>query len=646
MSIKGIVNCIMCGITGFMYSSVQSSAEELSAIATRMSDSLSHRGPDDSGVFSDPEFGVALGHRRLSILDLSEQGQQPMISADGRYVLVYNGEIYNYQELQTDLNQKGVRFRSHSDTEVLLEAIAAWGMRETLDRLNGMFAFAIWDRKERQLTLVRDRLGIKPLYYGWFGSCFLFGSELKSLRQHPSFQGKIDRNALALFLENGYIVAPHSIYQRVSKLRPGHYLTVSPGSSNSCESSSQPQCWWSLRDVIERAGKPTQVISYEEKLDMLRERLSDSVRRRLVADVPVGTFLSGGIDSSLVTALAQQVSSNPVKAFTIGFQEAKYDESKHAQRIADHLGVEHVMRQVTAAEARDVIPQLSGMYDEPFADSSQIPTHLVSRIARKEVTVCLSGDGGDELFCGYDRYPYIDRIRRKIVWLPQSVRAPLARMYRRIRSRLRRRNRTSSLLEQVCSTRSDWELYSILNRHWEIGGEVVIGGDSNRVTTHLEHYWSGERSFMEAASAFDAVTYLPDDILTKVDRASMAIALEARTPVLDHRVVELAWMFSFEDKFHHGSGKHPLRAILNEFVPRELFNRPKMGFGIPLGDWLRGPLREWAEDLLSEERLLREGWFNPRPIRVRWEEHLNGKLNWQYPLWNVLMFQAWLQEQT
>ncbi|MCH7989525.1 MAG: asparagine synthase (glutamine-hydrolyzing), partial [Planctomycetes bacterium] len=396
--------------------SVQSSAEELSAIATRMSDSLLHRGPDDSGVFADPEFGVALGHRRLSILDLSEEGRQPMISADGRHVLVYNGEIYNYRELQTDLNQKGVRFRSRSDTEVLLEAIAAWGMRETLDRLNGMFAFAVWDRVERKLTLVRDRLGIKPLYYGWFGSCFLFGSELKSLREHPSFRGEIDRNALALFLENGYIVSPHSIFQRVSKLSPGHFLTVSPVSSDSSVSSSQPQCWWSLQDVIQRAGKSVLEISYEDKIDMLRERLTDSVRRRLVADVPVGTFLSGGIDSSLVTALAQQVSSNPVKAFTIGFQESEFDESEHAKRVADHLGVEHVMQQVTAAEAREVIPQLSGMYDEPFADSSQIPTYLVSRIAREDVTGCLSGDGGDELFCGYDRYPYIDRIRRKIAW--------------------------------------------------------------------------------------------------------------------------------------------------------------------------------------------------------------------------------------
>ncbi|MCH7988476.1 MAG: 7-cyano-7-deazaguanine synthase, partial [Planctomycetes bacterium] len=362
--------------------------------------------------------------------------------------------------------------------------------------------------------------------------------------------------------------------------------------------------------------------------------------------VPVGTFLSGGIDSSLVTALAQKVSSNPVKAFTIGFQEPEFDESEHAKRIADHLGVEHVMQQVTAAEARDVIPQLASMYDEPFADSSQIPMHLVSRIARQDVTVCLSGDGGDELFCGYDRYPHIDRIRRKIMWLPRPVRAPLARMYRRIRNRLRRRNRTASLLEQVCSTRTDWELYSLLIRHWEIGGDVVIGGDSNRVTTHLDNYWPGEKNFMESASAFDAVTYLPDDILTKVDRASMAVSLEVRTPMLDHRVVELAWSFSLDDKFHHGNGKHPLRTILNEFVPREMFDRPKMGFGIPLGDWLRGPLRDWAEDLLSEERLLREGWFNPRPIRIRWEEHVHGKLNWQYPLWNVLMFQAWLQEQT
>ncbi len=629
----------MCGITGFVDFTRQTGPEQLAQFARQMSDSLAHRGPDDSGVWVEAESGVALGHRRLSILDLSEQGHQPMISASGRYVLSYNGEIYNHGPLRETLQSLGRQFRGHSDTEVLLEAISAWGVAETLNRLIGMFAFAVWDRETKRLTLARDRIGIKPLYFAKAGELFLFGSELKSLRRHPSFRPEIDRDALALFLENGYIPAPCSIYRNVEKLQAGHFLEI-PVQAES--QSLEPRCYWSFKEIAETKAQSSD--SSGDQLEQLHSLLKEAVRIRLVADVPVGTFLSGGIDSSLVTALAGQETGHQIRTFTIGFEESAYDESPFAQTVAGHLGLQQTLQIVTAAEAREVIPLLPAIYDEPFADSSQIPTYLISKLAREHVIVCLSGDGGDELFGGYQRYHHIDRIRNKLAWCPRSLRRPVGKLYDLLRNRWLRRRTEPGLAARISSAKADWELYCVLNRHWAEGNRVVIGGDAGRTAFSPAACWPDFNSFFQSMMAYDGQTYLPEDILCKVDRASMSHGLEVRVPLLDHRVVELAWSMPLHQKVGGGIGKLPLRRLLSRSLPAELFDRPKTGFGIPLGDWLRGPLRDWAEELLSEDRLRREDCLNPDPIREKWTEHLALKRNWQYLLWNVLMFQAWLLE--
>jgi asparagine synthase (glutamine-hydrolysing) len=636
----------MCGITGFIDHSLQSSAQELSAIATRMADSLVHRGPDDSGVWSDAESGIAMGHRRLSIIDLSTQGRQPMVSADGRFVLVYNGEIYNHGQLRGDLQQNGCQFRGHSDTEVLLEAVAHWGLAKTLDRLNGMFAFAVWDRRKRRLTLVRDRLGIKPLYYGWFGRCFLFGSELKSLKKHPAFRGEIDRNVLPLFLENGYIPSPCCIYRNVEKLRPGHLLEIAPPFNRETASL---RSYWPFRSVVADAAENGRCLSPASRMEKLTELLSDAVQSRLAADVPVGAFLSGGIDSSLIVSLARNsgssaLGSSALRTFTIGFEERENDESRYAAAIARHLGVEHTLHVVSPAEAQNVVQQIPTIYDEPFADSSQIPTFLVSKLAREQVTVCLSGDGGDELFGGYTRYGYIDRIRRKIAWCPHTLRKPLAQIYDLLRNRLLRRRTEPGMIARIAGAGNDRELYTMLNQHWSPGSLAAIEGDTGRSGFRPGDLWTNFGSFLENMMAYDTQMYLPDDILCKVDRASMAHGLEVRIPLLDHRVVEHAWTFPLHDKVAHGSGKLPLRNLLARFVPAEMFVRPKIGFGIPLGEWLRGPLRDWGESLLDADRIAQEGWLKPQAVRKKWDEHVSGKFHWEYHLWNVLMFQTWLQD--
>ena len=631
----------MCGISGFWDFHRSTSPDELSKICRRMNNSLSHRGPDSSGIWTDADQGLALGHRRLSVIDLSAEGHQPMISADGRWVLNYNGEIYNHGELRESLAGAGCRFRGHSDTEVLLEAIARWGLRDTLPRIVGMFAFALWDRREQKLTLVRDRLGIKPLYLGWADSVFLFGSELKAFRQHPRFRADIDRNVLALFLENGYIPAPASIYQGVAKLPPGHLLELS---AQSTANSVSPTCYWSLKDIGQTSAKTHSNKGEADRLESLADRLRESIRIRLAADVPVGTFLSGGIDSSLVTAIAAAEAGPSLQTFTIGFEEQAYDESPFAKEVAHRLGVKQTVHIVSPAEALEVIPKLPAIYDEPFADSSQIPTFLISLLARREVIVCLSGDGGDELFGGYHRYRHIDRIRKKIAWCPRSLRRPLASLYDRVKNRWLKGRREPGLAARLAGTASDRELYSVLNRHWPDGRTVVLDGDPKRSAFDPDASWPGLEFFIENMMAYDSLTYLPEDILCKVDRASMSLGLEVRVPLLDHRVVEEAWSMPLEQKLSDGTGKLPLRKILSRDLPMELFDRPKMGFGIPLGQWLRGPLRDWAEDLLSTERLHREGWLRPAPIREKWEEHLSGRRDWHSLLWNVLMFQAWLQE--
>ena len=620
----------MCGFVGSFDSSANVNADELTRRATQMADAIRHRGPDDSGVWVDAAAGIALGHRRLSIIDLSAAGHQPMASADGRFQLVYNGEIYNFEQLRKELSNTA-SLRGRSDTEVLVEGIAEWGLRATVEKLNGMFGFAVWDTKERTLSLVRDRMGIKPVYYGNCSGTFLFGSELKALRAHPQFTADIDRSALGSFLEHSYIPSDRSIYQGVHKLPPAHILTLGDG-----------------RPKLERYWS----IPFDAKPDpdwnqRFPEVLRDAVQSRMLADVPLGAFLSGGIDSSLVVSLMQSISQRPVKTFTIGFHEAEWNEAPHAAAIAKHLGTEHTELFVTPEQARDVIPMLPAMYDEPFADVSQIPTFLVCQMAREHVTVCLSGDGGDELFGGYDRYHHIRGINDKRKMVPGFARGPLASiithpLLRKLRGKA---PRDSSLWRGVLKSKDLRELYLYLHRHWREPNQLVVGyapesGTPFRQNAAFDNTPSGELFTM---MAIDHEAYLPDDILVKVDRASMAVSLEARVPLLDHRVVEQAWRMDPNRRFDGAKKKEPLRKILSQQVPLELFDRPKAGFGVPIDSWLRGPLRDWAESLLSEDRLRREGYLQPKPIREKWEQHLAGDADWQYLIWDVLMFQAWLE---
>ena len=636
----------MCGLAGFFDASGRRDDAALTATVAAMTDSLRHRGPDDGGVWVEAAAGIALGHRRLSIVDLSPAGHQPMVSADGRFVIAYNGEIYNTEELRAEL--PGIPWRGHSDTEVLLEGCAAWGVAATARRLIGMFAFALWDRRERMLWLARDRLGIKPLYYGRFGDVFLFGSELKALRAHGEWPVEVERDALAAFLRHNYVPAPRSIYRGVAKLPPGTVLRVQPGGEPRLEA------FWSLGEVAHAGIADRSTMSDAEAADRLDALLRDAIGRRMVADVPLGAFLSGGVDSSAVVALMQAQSDRPVKTFTIGFHERGYDEARHAKAVAAHLGTEHTELYVEPSHALDIIPKLAEWYDEPFADSSQIPTFLVSEMTRRHVTVALSGDGGDELFAGYNRYFWGEALWRRLGRLPGGARRAGAglltalppsawdRLFAAVPVRLRPPQAGDKLhkLADVLRLPDQAALYRRLVSHWEEPASLVPGASEAGIPWDLMAD-PKMPDFVERMQRLDTVTYLPDDILTKVDRASMAVALEARVPLLDHRVVEFAWRLPMTQKIRGGDGKWLLRQVLHRYVPRELIERPKMGFGVPIDVWLRGPLRDWAEALLDERRLRAEGFLDPAPIRRRWAEHLSGARNWQYPLWDVLMFQAW-----
>lgn len=623
----------------------------------RMVATLRHRGPDDYGLWFDHSVAIGLVHARLSILDLSPAGHQPMTSESGRYVIVFNGEIYNHQRLRAEIEQTGQAFnwRGHSDTETLLAGFYAWGIEDTLRKSVGMFAFAVWDKQTHTLTLARDRLGEKPLYYGWQGDTFLFGSELKALKAHPAFDAEIDRDALTDFMRYSYIPAPQSIYRGIHKLLPGTLLSVRAGE----RAGSKSVPYWSLLDVARDGLQAAFTGSDAEALQGLEARLSEAVALQQISDVPIGAFLSGGIDSSTIVALMQAQSILPIRTFTIGFDDLQYNEAVHARAVARHLGTDHTELYVTPEEARAVIPQLPMLYDEPFGDSSQIPTFLVSHLARRSVTVSLSGDAGDELFGGYNRYAWT----RKLLKVPAPLRRTLAvglsalspaqwdRIYSAMEPMLpsslqvRMPGDKAHKLSQVLAVDSDVSVYQSLVSTWSNPDTVVLGG---RGAMNLSSAWDALSDFdaLECRMmALDALTYLPDDILCKVDRASMGVSLESRVPFLDHRVVEYAWGLPLHMKMRNGQGKWILRQLLYKYVPKELIERPKMGFGVPIDVWLRGPLREWAEDLLSETRLEREGFFNPAPIRQKWAEHLSGQRNWQYHLWNVLMFQAWLEKQ-
>lgn len=645
----------MCGINGFFDTEKQMSSEEMGSVVQKMSHTLAHRGPDDSGLWVDAENGIALGHRRLAIIDISPEGHQPMMSLDGRFVIVFNGEIYNFLELRRELERLGQSFQGHSDTSVMLAGFSEWGVHEAVKRFNGMFAFALWDRKERVLHLGRDRLGEKPLYYGCIGQTLLFGSELKALKAHPAFQPQINRDALALFLRYNCVPAPYSIYKDIYKLPPGTVLTWN-GTDNPA-----PGSYWSVKEAaVAGVAEPFQG-SEQAAVAQLDTLLRDAVGLRMVADVPIGAFLSGGIDSSTVVALMQAQSSQPVKTFTIGFHEDAYNEAQHAKAVAKHLGTDHTELYVTPEQALAVIPKLPILYDEPFADDSQIPTFLVSQLAKTHVTVSLSGDGGDELFAGYNRYFWGRSIWQKIGWMPPTWRSLAARALTGITpqswdrgftkfnallpSKLRQSPPGGKLhkLAEILAAQDPESMYAGFVSHWKDPAAIVIGAKEPVTALSDRHSWAKLPDFTQTMMYLDTITYLPDDVLAKVDRASMGVSLEARVPFLDHRVVELAWQMPLSMNIRGVKGKWLLRQVLDKYVPQTLIERPKSGFGMPIDVWLRGPLRDWGEALLDESRLRQQGFFNPQPIRQKWAEHLLGDRNWQYYLWDVLMFQAWLE---
>ncbi|MCL6740391.1 asparagine synthase (glutamine-hydrolyzing) [Sphingomonas sp. RB56-2] len=652
----------MCGIAGIF------SGDGVDpATLTLMGGVITHRGPDDHGIWADEEAGIGFAHRRLSVVDLSPMGHQPMHSHSGRFVICFNGEIYNHHEIRAELEGRGLApeggWRGHSDTEVLLQAIEIWGLAATLERSVGMFALALWDRRERLLHLVRDRFGEKPLYYGWVGHEFLFGSELKALRAHPRFDNEIDREALKAFASRTYVPAPLSIYRGIYKLEPGCVLTLdrtapgAPLAKPPVEGEGGPvqlSRYWSYRKVVQQ-GLDDPIEEEAEALKALEQALAKSIMGQSVADVPVGAFLSGGIDSSSIVALYQKFSPQPVRTYTIGFNEDGFDEAQHAKAVARHLGTVHHEHYVTVKEARDVIPLLPAMYDEPFADSSQIPTFLVSRFARRDVTVALTGDGGDELFGGYNRHVQAPLLWRQLRRFPQPLRSlaasPLAQLpvgFWSAAARLFASGEQPFLgakiqrgLRIVGDASSANDIYLNFLDEWSLETNPVLAPGSHRFDMDAGDDASSAVRMMYC----DAVSYLPDDILCKVDRASMAVSLETRVPFLDHRVAALAARIPIGMKIDGLKGKNILRKLIHREAPAAMFDRPKAGFAVPVGEWIKGPLREWAEDLLNPAAMAEEGWFDPAIVQRRWRDHLAGRRDSTPAIWAILMFQSWLREQ-
>jgi asparagine synthase (glutamine-hydrolysing) len=652
----------VCGITGF-WSPSGVSSDNAREILEKMTSIMSHRGPDDSGIWIDAPQGLALGHRRLSVLDLSPAGHQPMISAGQRFVIVFNGEIYNHRELRAALAEEfqlKTTWRGHSDTETLLVAFEYWGVEKTLKKTVGMFAFALWDQETKTLTLARDRMGEKPLYYGWQKGTFVFGSELKALRKHPEFLAQIDRDALSSYFRYGYIPTPLSIFIGIHKLSPGHYLVLK---SEDAINFRLPlsKAYWSIEQAMDEGYKNPFKGDILEASRYLESLLIQSIRGQMLADVSVGAFLSGGVDSSTVVALMQAQSHRPVKTFTVGFHEKEYNEAQHAQAVASHLGCDHTELYVTSAEAMEVIPRLPSLYDEPFADASQIPTFLVSQLARKQVTVSLSGDGGDELFGGYTRYFLSRRLWNKLKVLPIPLRKSI-KLFLTVPSKQAWNNLFEVLnhflpqelritlagdkinkLSELLSVQSPEECYRFLVSYWkDPAKELVIGAKEPENIMDRADLWPILNTFEEKMMYFDQRTYLPDDILVKVDRAAMGVSLETRVPFLDHRIVEFAWRLPLDLKIRGRQGKYILRQVLYRYVPQSLIERPKMGFGVPIDHWLKESLRDWAEELLDENSL--KSYVDPAPIRKKWDEHLSNRGNWQYLLWTVLMWESWRRE--
>jgi len=647
----------MCGVTGF-WQSRGFSADTARIVACAMADCLDHRGPDDAGAWVDEKSFIALAHRRLSIIDLSPAGHQPMISSSGRYVIIFNGEIYNHLDLRQQLPEG---WHGHSDTETLLAAFEAWGIERALKKTVGMFALALWDRKDKILTLARDRMGEKPLYYGFQKKTFIFASELKAFRAHPDFVGEINRDVLCLYLRHCCIPAPYSIYKGIFKLLPGHYMQFPIGAGLNSLHSVEPIAYWSLNEVASKGVAQPFTGNDADAIMALDKQLRQAIALQMVADVPLGAFLSGGVDSSTIVALMQAESTRPIKTFSIGFNESSYNEAGYAKAVAQHLGTHHTEQYVSPQEARQVIPQLGKMYDEPFADSSQIPTFLISQMARRDVTVSLSGDAGDELFCGYNRYALAD-IWENIERVPFSVRRLAGHLIKK-------------------ASPSNWEhVFGGINKIFRLPANM--GEKLEKLSTRLENVdgvgalyyslvsgisnpdqvvinakepdtWLTEKGIkLQFPNTklqmmyLDGMTYLPDDILVKVDRAAMFNSLETRIPFLDQRVIELAWSLPLSMKMRKGQSKWILRQLLYRYVPQKLIQRPKMGFGIPLGDWMRGELKDWVEALLDKSRLQQEGFFDVQFIHRRWQEHLSGRRDWQHFIWTVLMFQEWLKDKS
>lgn len=625
----------MCGICGYMRLG-EGPLQFDDEVVESMTDAIMHRGPDDSGKWLDREAGVALGHRRLSILDLSPLGHQPMHSANGRFIIAYNGEVYNHLDLREEL--EGYTFKSTSDTETILAAVSHWGLEEALSRFIGMFAIALWDREKKELSLVRDRLGIKPLYVAQAGNAFLFGSELKSLKAVPGFTPPIDRRALTLYFRHNFIPAPFSIYEGVHKVLPGEIVIVNG-------TGITKKRYWDVSREWRKGSENLFPGSAREATDSLETLLLDSVRRRMLSDVPLGAFLSGGIDSSVVAALMQSVASGPVKTFSIGFSEASYNEAEHAKAVAAHLGTDHTELYVTPQDLLNVVPDMPRFWDEPFADSSQIPTYILSRLTRAHVTVSLSGDGGDELFSGYERYFWTQRVQSALSRIPMPVRSAavgagkilpkwcyslLGSKGQKIRWRL-----------DALRSENYESLYHYFVSHFKKPVEFVLGGHEPATPSNTASPMDDQWAWM---SLYDLLGYLPDDILTKIDRASMAVSLEARVPLLDHRVVEFAATIPTSMKVHGGQGKWLLRQVLDRYVPRDLIDRPKMGFGVPIEKWMREDLREWCGDMLNADSIRQQGYIDADAVSRMWKEYLNGESSWNYYLWDVLMFQAWLEE--
>lgn len=647
----------MCGVAGFLMDSKSSSSVNFDLITKKMTDSIKHRGPNDSGCWNNPSEGIALGHRRLSILDLSDAGHQPMESSNGRYVIAFNGEIYNHLQIRSDIekNNGNISWRGHSDTETILSAFETFGIQESLEKFVGMFAFSLWDKKNKILTLARDRLGEKPMYYGWQnianGRVFLFGSELKALKSFPDIDLRVDRGSLSLFLKHAYVPNPYSIYENIFSLEPGQFLQVSLTNK-----MTKTVNYWEASEIIKKGSFEEYKGTPKEAVKDLKNLLRHTIKSQMISDVPLGAFLSGGIDSSTVVSIMQEQADIPVKTFTIGFNEKGFDEAKYAKSIANHLGTDHTELYINANDAIKVIPDMHSIYCEPFADSTQIPNFIVSRLANNDVTVALSGDGGDELFGGYSRYNHIDNIWKKINYFPLSTRNLISKILtyplqeKSIYSRYKSKTLTNLSKRIISGTNlinseTIDKLYLHVITQIPFSEDVIHDGYLKETKLDDLKPSFGDISNIEKMMATDTINYLPDDILTKVDRAAMRTSLETRVPFLDHNIVEFAWRLPISYKVKEGESKWPLQQILKDFLPESLTKREKMGFSVPIHEWIRGPLSEWCEELLNKDRLKSEGFFDEEIVCNKWKEHLYGKKNNITFLWPILMFQSWLENQ-